>query len=495
MKLATGDRMAGQTKALRCAIATGLAKTGLANTPLKMLPAIAAASLVALGSGVASAQEIDNTQTLPDAKAGECYAKVIVPAKFSTQQETVVLQEASERIEVIPAKYESAEQTIVLKESTQQITTVPAVFEESSERVEVSPASSSWVASGGKAIPASPSALDGVSRSGVNLSSAPIGTCFREYFTPASFKTQTQQVLVKPSSERISVIPAKYETVEERVVVKESATQVVDVPPTYRTEKQQVLVEPAKTVWKQGRGLIEKIDNVTGEILCLVEIPARFQTVNRTVLERPASTKTIEIPAVYKTVKVQRLLQPATEQRVAVSAEFSEVTIRAKAADASFFWLKKGESASDGSKYTGNEICHVGKPAEYRTIKTQNLKTPATTRIIDVPAQFDTIKVSRLLTPATERRIPIPQKTQVITKRVQIEPSRLEWRAVLCETNTTPTIITDLQRALKSEGFDPGDIDGIIGSSTKQAIEEYQLKNNLDRGGITYQTLKALGLP
>ena len=190
MKPATGDRMAGQSKALRRAFATGLA-----NTRLKMLPAVTAASLVALGSGIASAQEtIDNTQTLPDAKAGECYAKVIVPAKFSTQQETVVLQEASERIEVIPAKYESAEQTIVLKESTQQITTVPAVFEESSERVEVSPASSSWVASGGKRIPASPSALDGVSRSGVDLSSAPIGTCFREYFTPATFKTQTQQL-------------------------------------------------------------------------------------------------------------------------------------------------------------------------------------------------------------------------------------------------------------------------------------------------------------
>ena len=69
--------------------------------------------------------------------------------------------------------------------------------------------------------------------------------------------------MVKPSSERITVVPARYETVEERVVVKEASTQVIDVPATFRTEKQQVLVEPAKKVWKQGRGLIEKIDNVT----------------------------------------------------------------------------------------------------------------------------------------------------------------------------------------------------------------------------------------
>jgi len=31
----------------------------------------------------ATAQQIDNTQILPDAKPGECYAKVITPAQFS----------------------------------------------------------------------------------------------------------------------------------------------------------------------------------------------------------------------------------------------------------------------------------------------------------------------------------------------------------------------------------------------------------------------------
>lgn len=461
---------------------------------LRWLPVASLSSVTLVFSQIAAAQTVDNTQTLPDAKAGECYAKVIVPAKYSTQEETVVVQEASERIEIIPAQYETAEQTIVTKETSQRIVAVPATFSSASERIEVSPASLNWVNGGSKSIPASPSALDGISRSGVDLTSAAPGTCFREYYTPEQYKSQTQQIMVKAGSERISIVPARYETMEERVIVKDASTQVIDVPAVYRTEKQQVLVEPAKKVWKQGRGLIEKIDNVTGEILCLVEVPARYATVDRTVLDKPATTRTVEVPAVYKTVKVQRLVQPAAEQRSPVPAEFSEVTGRVKSADATFYWLKKGESASDAAKYTGQEVCLVNKPAEFRTVKTQVLSSPATTKVTEVPAQYNTVKVSRLIKPASERRIPIAEKTKVITRRIEIAPSRLEWRAVLCETNTTPTIITDLQRALKGAGFNPGAIDGVIGSDTKRALEEYQIKNSLDRGGITYQTLKELGL-
>lgn len=454
---------------------------------------VAAAIATLLVHPLATAQTVDNTATLPDAKPGECYAKVITPAQYTTQQETVVVQEASERIQIIPAKYETGEQTVVVKEAGQKIVVVPAVYEDSTERVEVSPASSSWMR-GGKSVPASPAALDGVIRSGVDLASVADGVCFREYFTPAEFRTETQQLLVKPGSEKISIIPARFETVEERVVVKEASTQVVDVPAVYRTEKQQVLVEPAKSVWKKGSGLIEKIDNTTGEIMCLVEIPARYQTVSKTVLERAATTKSIEVPAVYKTVQVSRLVSPASEKRDPIEPVFQTVSRQVKSSDAGFYWLKKGESASGGAKYTGQEVCRVGKPAEFRTVKTQVLKTPATTRVTEVPAQYRTMKVSKLLSPATESRIAIPEKTKVISKRIETAPSRLEWRAVLCETNMTTNIVTDLQRALKAEGYNPGVIDGVVGGDTKRALDAYQLKNNLDRGGLTYETLKKLGV-
>ena len=446
-------------------------------------------------TGNVQAQQVDNTETLPDAKAGECYAKVITPAKFTTQSETIVLQEASERIQTIPAKYETVEQSQLVKEASSRLTTVPATYEDSVERVEIAPASTSWTTkSGNKPVPASPTALDAITRSGVDLDAVLPGACFREYFTPAEFKSASQQVLVAEGSEKITIIPAQFETVEERVVVKEASSQVVDVPATYKTEKQQVLVEPAKSVWKQGRGLVERIDNTTGEIMCLVEIPARYETITKTVLDKPATTKRIEVPAVYKTVKVQRVVKPASEQRVVIPPEFKTITTTVKVADPGFYWLAKGEKPAIGAQYSGNEVCLVKTDARFVNVKTRILKTPASIKSVEIPAQFSTIRVNRLVSPATERRIPVAEKTKVISKRIQISPERLEWRKVLCETNMNPTLITDIQRALKRAGFDPGPIDGVLGSDTNKAIEAYQIQKNLDRGGLTYETLKSLNV-
>ena len=445
-----------------------------------------------LAASPAFAQQTDNTQTLPDAKPGECYAKVITPAKFATRTEEVVVQEASERIETAPAQFETAEQTVLIREASRRVTVTPATFREEFEKIEVKPAENNWVLSSSRNAPASPGALEGIVRSGIELSSVNPGTCFREYYTQPEYKTETRRVLRRAGSDKIAVLPAQYEDAEERVVVREAYTRTVDVPATYRTESESVLVEPARSVWKKGRGPIEKIDNQTGEIMCLVEIPARYETLTKTVLDKPASTKTIEVPAVYKTIKVRRLVKPATETRERIEAEFDTITTNVKVADAGFFWLKKGESANDGARASGREVCLVEQPAEFRTVKKTVIKDPASTKVVEIPAEYETVKVERLVSPPTEKRIVLPARTKTVTRQVQIEPSRLEWRQILCETNTTPKLITSIQRALKREGFDPGPIDGVIGQGTLDAIEQFQLKNNLDRGGLTYESLKAL---
>lgn len=437
-------------------------------------------------------QQADNTQTLPDAKPGECYAKVITPAKFATRTEEVVVQEASERVTTVPAKFETTEQTVVVKEASRRISVIPATYGEEFEKVEIQPAENNWILSGSKNAPASPGALEGIVRSGIELASVEPGVCFNEFYTAPEYKTETRRILKTEASEKIAALPAQYETVEERVVVKEAYTQTVDVPATYRTESESVLVEPARSVWKKGRGPIEKVDNITGDIMCLVEIPARYETLTKTVLDKAASSKTVEVPAVYKTIKVRRLVKPATESREAVEPEYSTITAKTKVSDAGFFWLKKGESANNGARASGREVCLVEQKAEFRTIKKSVIKTPASTKVVEIPAEYETISVSRLVSPATQATVTIPARTKTVTRQVQIEPSRLEWRQILCETNTTPKLITSIQRALKREGFDPGPIDGFIGQGTLDAIEAFQLKNGLDRGGLTYESLKAL---
>jgi len=102
------------------------------------------------------------------------------------------------------------------------------------------------------------------------------------------------------------------------------------------------------------------------------------------------------------------------------------------------------------------------------------------------------VPVQKLVSAASEARTVIPAVTETITRRIEIEPARLEWRPVLCETNMTPSIVTEIQQALEREGYDPGPADGVVGRATLNAIEAYQTDNDLNRGGITYQTLTHL---
>jgi len=454
---------------------------------------LALAALAVLVTGQVRAQEIDNTQILPDAKPGDCFAKVITPAKFTTRSEEVVVQEASERVEAIPAEYETIERSVVVQESSREIVASAVEFDEEVERVELRPAESLWTMQGRVDAPASPGALDGIERSGVDLASVTPDSCFREYFTPAEYRSGERRVLVKEGSERIEVTPAVYETVQERVLVKEASSQVVDVPAVYRTESESVLVEPARSIWKtEGCGLVERVENTTGDVMCLVEVPARYETLTKTVLDKPATTKTISVPAEYDTIEVKRLVTPAGEKRVEIEPEYRTVQTRTKIADAGFFWLAKDESPDAEATWSGQEACLVERPAEFETVTRQIVAKPAVTEITEVPARYRTMEVARLVAPANERRIEIPARTKTVTSQVQVAPSRLEWRKVLCEANMTPRIISSLQRALQREGFDPGPIDGVIGQTTMRAIERYQTEMELDRGGITYETLERL---
>jgi len=70
----------------------------------------------------------------------------------------------------------------------------------------------------------------------------------------------------------------------------------------------------------------------------------------------------------------------------------------------------------------------------------------------------------------------------------------MEWRRILCETNTSVDLVTKVQQALKNAGYDPGPIDGVFGWRTVNAMKSYQKKKNLAVGALTYETIKSLGV-
>lgn len=245
---------------------------------------------------------------------------------------------------------------------------------------------------------------------------------------PATYKRVKKRVLVQEPGERLEVIPATYKTVTERVLVKPAVTKLIRSEPVYETVTERVLVAPATTIWKPGTGAITQVNNSTGEIMCLVEVPAKYKTVTRKVLKTPAGT---------------------TERT---------------------------------------------EPAQYETITKKVVATPPSTRSVSIPAKYNDIFVTEEVQPATTRRIPIAEKYETVTKRVQVSEERLSWAPILCQTNVSGNIITELQRALRAKGYNPGPVDGVYGQETRSAISAYQRRQGLARGGLTLETLNALGV-
>jgi hypothetical protein len=450
---------------------------------------------LAMPSLTALAEPIDNTNTLPAAKPGQCYAKVMVPAQYETKQEKVLVREAAEKIDTIPAKYEWVEENVTIAPAQSKLVPVPAVYEEVTEKVEVSPRQLQWLSSmDKKALPVSPTLLSAAKAGGVRIDEAEPGMCFKEYYQAAQYMTKMKEVLVKEAAEQVETIPASYEVVEEKVLVKEASKKIIEVPATYETITEQVLVEPAKTVWKKGGGVIEKIDNTTGEVMCLVEVPAKYKTIEKQVVKTPATTREEEIPAVYKTVKVEKLVTPPQEKRIPIPAEHQQVSLRVKVSDATFSWVATHEETKPAGAPTGNQICLTEIPAKFETVKKRVVKTSATFAKEDVPAVLETVKVRKLLAKAEEKRSQIPAEFKLVTKRSKVSDERLEWRQVLCETNMTRDVIVRLQEALEKAGYKPGAADGVMGGATLRAVDAFQQDKGLPRGGLTILTLERLGV-
>lgn len=450
------------------------------------------------GSTTATAVKNVATSTssaLPNAKAGECYAKVVIPAAYKTESQTVTVKEASSKIEIIPAKYSWGEEKVLVKEASKKLIPVPATYQTVSEKVLVTPAEKIWTrGSGGKASRANASVLAGAVANGLNLADAKVGGCYAEYHIPSQYKTETEKVLKSEASAKIEIIPAKYEWSEQKVLVKEASSRLIEVPAMYETVTEKVLVKPATTEWKKGRGPVERLDGSTGEIMCMVEIPAVHKTITKRVLKSPSSTKKVEIPAEYKVEKVRKLSSAAQEKKVEIPATFETVTKRVKTADEKVMWALKGSSAGGNGKATGSSLCLKEVPAVYKTVQQKKVKTPASTKVVEIPAEYKVVKKRALASPATEKKIEIPAKTQVVSKKVKVTEESMQWRPVLCETNMTGTTITDVQRALQKAGHNPGPIDGVIGRETMVAIDSFQRANGLPRGGLTMQTLSKLGI-
>ena len=337
----------------------------------------------------------------PSAVPGECFVRVLQPAVQETLSERVLVKAASSRVEVVAARYEPGSERVLVK---------PA-----SKRLEVS---------------------------------------------PATFETVIERVQVRPASKQLEVIPATFATVTERLVIRPEGRRLEVLPEVMGTEIDRVLVKPASTVWKRSSELsvIERaargIAADAGDVLCLVEVPAEYREVSRSVVKTPATMREIVIPAEYSMLTRTVQLTPASTRETEIPPEYADVA---------------------------------------KTV----VKTPATTREIEVPAEYNTVSTQRLVAPAATRTIETPAEYGNVTKTVVRAAAKAEWRQVVCEPNLTLLRLRAIQAAITRAGFSAGRLDGILDSGTMDAVRAFQHARNLpvdDDRYINVATVRALGL-
>ncbi len=153
------------------------------------------------------------------------------------------------------------------------------------------------------------------------------GKCYARCFIPDQYEFYESQVLDKAASYKSQIIPATYETVFDTVVVNPEKTKIEVIPAVYETVYEEIMVAPATTRWEKGSGDANCLSNDPKDcqVICLKEIPAQFNKVERKVVKTPSYTRQILTPAELKIVPRQVMVKPAEVIQIEIPATYKKI--------------------------------------------------------------------------------------------------------------------------------------------------------------------------
>jgi hypothetical protein len=157
--------------------------------------------------------------------------------------------------------------------------------------------------------------------------------------------------------------------VTEQEVVTPASTRIEHIDPEFEAVSEQVVVRPEHTEWRRTlvgpNGMIQADDRVepTGEVMCLVKVPALYanverrvmrqpgrdvevtapavtQMVTRNVIDQPERVELTQIPAVTRTERYPKEVTPAHREVVLAPAVYGSRTERRLVTPAHFDWRK-----------------------------------------------------------------------------------------------------------------------------------------------------------
>jgi len=347
-----------------------------------------------------------------------------------------------------------------------------------------------------------------------NLPAAKPGQCFAKVKLPAKYVTKTKRVLIqKASAKRVLVRAPQYRWINKKVLVRKASYKTRVIPAQYKNIVQRKMVKPAYVTWKKGHGAITRIDNMTGEIMCRVKIPAVYKTINKRVLVRPVQRIRTYIPAVYKTIKQKQRISSAIYKTVKKPARYKTQHYRVKVGNVRYVWrsiLCKTNAPKHyrkASKINKNHRKVATK--QYQSKKTVR-KTAARSNYANQYNQTGTnykhyLSTSKLTSNNTDSAYYEIQGDTPPVKNPIIETTSLNNANKVSKNNLLKAkkqlqaekkrrIVYKIQKSLKAQGFNPGGLDGKMGVKTTKALIAFQKDRGLSIGKLNNGTFHALGM-
>lgn len=281
---------------------------------------------------------------------------------------------------------------------------------------------------------------------------AETGRCYARMLAPPEYIDRIEKRMIKEASERVDIKPAKLAWFDEQVVVKEERLQLSVVPATYKwvNERTEVLPERSRQVLVRVAEYQTIVESVLSTPEERVWKPGRggVEKINE---ETGEIVHLVMVPAQYRSIEKQFLKSPAQYQKVI-------------------------------------------DPAEFEVVRKRVVDVPEHTITERVPAVYKTVKVQRIVEPEEEIREPIEAEYKDFGYREKTQDARLEWRMIPCAKELNKERIYKVQRALRALEYDTGGVDGVLGTYTQKAINDYQKAKGLATSRLSIETLEALGI-
>lgn len=330
-----------------------------------------------------------------------------------------------------------------------------------------------------------------------NTQKAPVsksGQCFAKVKLSAKYTTRTKRVLIqKASAKRVLVRAPQYRWINKNVLVRKASYKTRTMPALYKTIAKRKVAKPAHYTWKKGAG------NKTYR----VKVPAVYKTINKRVQIRPAQAIRTYIPAVHKTIKQKQRISSAIYKTVKTPARYKTQNYRVKTSSARYVW----KTAQCKTNATKEHLKQTKASAnKYQTAKLKGRPIVRTSPVKQYKKSGNNyqhyLQNSSLDTDTGYYKIPnqkVKIKSKKKSKSKSIKSKKYNVTKILKSKKKTQaakkrSIVYGIQKSLKQKGFDPGKLDGVMGSWTTAALRAFQSSNGLSVGVLNKETFAALGM-